>query len=94
MKRREHFTIRYQGNPEGIAILITLLRAEGLKVSGGLSVGLPYPGQQWQIRRDFVQAYGKVLEVSGRESPRLSAEIAIEQFRTRFPDAAVIEING
>jgi hypothetical protein len=91
---RERLTVRYKGNPEGVNILIGLLRRQGLKVRHSLSLNLPLAGQHWALRRDIVQVYGTVLEVSGRSGASLSAELAVMEFADRFPEAAKIELGG
>ena len=92
--RRERFTLRYRGNPEGVAILAGRLRRAGLKVGGDLSLRLPYQGQAWSIRRDFVESYGMALEVSGRPGARSAARGVVIDFELQYPDAAEIEFEG
>jgi hypothetical protein len=63
-------------------------------VSHSLSLNLPLAGQHWGLRRDIVKVYGTVLDISGRSGARLSAELAVEDFKQRFPEAAEIELGG
>jgi hypothetical protein len=91
--RRERVTIRYKGNPEGVNLLVDLLRARGLKVSQDPAMNLPLPGQQFMMHRDIVQAYGTLLEARGHSDTRLAAQTAIEDFRTRYQADADISLE-
>jgi hypothetical protein len=86
--RGGHVTIRYRGNPEGVNLLVDLLRMHGLKVPRNLSLNLPLQGQQWMMHRDIVEAYGTALEVGGGSDTRDVTQAAIDDNRTRYEAGA------
>ena len=91
--RGELATIRYKGNPEGVNLLVDLLRAQGLKVSHNLPLNLPLQGQQWMIHRDVVQTYGTLIDVKGRTDVRSSCQRVIDDFLSRYEAEAEISLE-
>jgi hypothetical protein len=91
--RRERVTIRYKGNPEGVNLLVGVLRARGLKVSQDLALNLPLPGQQFMMHRDIVQAYGTLLEARGHSHTRAVVEAAIDDFKNNYETEAEVSLE-
>jgi hypothetical protein len=91
---KERLTVRYRGNPEGVRVLVGLLRDQGLKVSSNLSLRLPLHGQAWGAHRDLVETYGTVIDVKGPAPTRPAVRAAIDEFHRRYRASAEIELDA
>jgi hypothetical protein len=91
--RREHVTIEYKGNAEGVNLLVDLLRRHGLKVSHNFLLNFPLQDQQRMIHRDVVEVYGTRLEVKGGSDIRVAAQAAIDDFERRWDADAEISLE-